>query len=534
MQVRDHNTPFVPSEAHLSSRALWERVAHRLQAHVRFACGLVPALAAAPLRARRAVAYQGEGFRIERFALETLPDYYLTGSLFIPDKPAGRRAPAMLQPHGHFEQGRLNAPDILRAVALAQAGAWVLMYDMVGYNDHFQLAHRLEEPVSWHRWGFSLAGLQTWNSLCAFEWLARQPEVDAKRIGCSGISGGGTQTFLLAAVEPRLACAAPVKMVSSTMQGGCLCENPPLLRLFAGNPEIAALCAPRPMLLISDSGDWTADNPERVAPFLRQVYQLYGAAERFQHVHLSEGHQFGKEARAAYYRWAAEVLQLNSVPRDPTLEPEALLPALRVWGEALPRPQGVPEGDALFERYCALAQAGLQRWQRSRRFRQEAEQALLSMLGLLELPSVIKPLASKRDEKVKMVGIVKTAESTQAELRQRARPGEQIRVFRLQIAPFPERPSAFFLTYNLHPLAAAARQLLAELQALQARGVALRLVAEGEGATIAAIVAALLGIPCQLESPKDIDLPGWNRIGGLQTLRKLLPRASSYSSQKRR
>jgi len=526
MQVRDHNTPFPPLEARLTSRALWESSAHLLRAHVRFACGLLPALAPVPLRARRAVAYQGKGFRIERFALETLPDYYLTGSLFIPDKPAGRRAPAMLQPHGHFEQGRLNTPDILRAVALAQVGAWVLMYDMAGYNDHFQLAHRITEPMSWHRWGFSLAGLQTWNSLCAFEWLARQPEVDAKRIGCSGISGGGTQTFLLAAVEPRVACAAPVKMVSSTMQGGCLCENPPLLRLFAGNPEIAALCAPRPMLLISDSGDWTADNPERVAPFLRRVYQLYGAGERFQHVHLSEGHQFGEEARAAYYRWAAEVLQLNGVPRDPALEPEALLPALRVWSEAMPRPQGVPEGDALFERYRDLAQRGLQRWRRSRRFRQEAEQALLSMLGLLGLPSVaVLSSESKRDKKVKIVGIVATDEPTQAQLRQRVRPGEPIRVFRLQIAPLPERPPAFFLTYNLHPLAVAARQLMAELQVLQAQGVSIRLVAEGEVAAIAAIVAALLGIPCQLESPQEVELPGWDRIGGFETLHKLLPRA---------
>jgi hypothetical protein len=525
MQVRDQNTPFPPSMARLANRALWEPFAERLRTHVRFACGLVPPLAPAPLRAQRVVAYRGEGFRIERFALETLPDYYLTGSLFIPDKPAGRRAPAMLQPHGHFEQGRLNAPDILRAVALAQAGAWVLMYDMVGYNDHFQLPHRVVEPVSWHRWGFSLAGLQTWNSLCAFEWLARQPEVDAKRIGCSGISGGGTQTFLLAAVEPRLACAVPVKMVSSTMQGGCLCENPPLLRLFAGNPEIAALCAPRPMLLISDSGDWTADNPERVAPFLHQVYQLYGAVERFQHVHLREGHQFGEAARAPYYRWAAEVLQLNSVPRDPALEPEALLSALRVWSEALPRPQGAPEGDAVFERYRTLAQAGLQRWRRSRRFRQEAQQALLSMLGLLDMPSVpVSFSESKRGKKVKLVGIVTTDKPTQAQRRQWVRPGESVRVFRLQIAPLPERPSAFFLTYNLHPLAEAARQLLTELQVLQAQGVSLRLVAEGECAAIAAMVAALLNIPCQLESPKEVDLPGWDRMGGFETLRKLLPR----------
>jgi hypothetical protein len=99
-----------------------------------------------------------------------------------------------------------------------------------------------------------------------------------------------------------------------------------------------------------------------------------------------------------------------------------------------------------------------------------------------------------------------------------------VRVFRLQIAPLPERPSAFFLTYNLNPLAEAARQLLTELQVLQAQGVSLRLVAEGECAAIAAMVAALLNIPCQLESPKEVDLPGWDRMGGFETLRKLLPR----------
>ncbi|GBC92680.1 hypothetical protein HRbin15_01156 [bacterium HR15] len=499
MQLRDPNTPCLPQEARVASRAAWETFAKRLRMHVRFACGLLPALPPAPLQARCVPAYQGEGFRIERFALETLPDYYLTGSLFLPEKPAGKRAPAMLQPHGHFEKGRLNAPDILRAVALAQAGAWVLMYDMVGYNDHFQLSHHGEEPAEWHRWGFSRAGLQTWNSLCAFEWLARQPQVDAKRIGCSGISGGGTQTFLLAAVEPRLACAAPVKMVSTTMQGGCICENPPLLRLFACNPEIAALGAPRPMLLISDSGDWTADNPERVAPFLRKVYQLYGAQERFQHAHLAEGHQFGEGARAIYYRWAAEVLKLNHLPRDPNIEIDALLPALRVWSDELPRPQSVPAGAGVFERYKAAAQAGLQRWRRSRRFRQEAHDALLSMLGLPE------PHASTR---LHAIG------------------GEQVLFISPKLAPMPEKRPPFYATYNLMPIAAAARDLLEQVQALQAAGSPVHLVADAAGAAVAGIVAALAQVPCQFEPPSEpVDLPGWERIGGFETLRTLLLRS---------
>jgi hypothetical protein len=450
----------------------------------------------------------------------------------------------MLQPHGHYEKGRLNAPDILRAVALAQAGAWVLMYDMVGYNDHLGLNHQGEEPAEWHHWGFSRAGLQTWNSLCVFEWLARQPQVDAKRIGCSGISGGGTQTFLLAAVEPRLACAAPVKMVSSTMQGGCICENPPLLRLFACNPEIVALCAPRPLLLISDSGDWTADNPEWVAPFLRKVYALYGVPERFQHVNLSEGHQFGKQAREAYYRWSAEVLQLPTVPRDPAVDPEELIPFLRVWGEQMPRPQAVPEGEALFERYRAAAQDGQHRWRRSRRFRSEALDALLSMLGLAETPAADAAtvpttisayngsnLLPQQVEKGSRWLVVVADEANRARLEQQARRGERVWFFPSMRAPLPPQRPTFFDTYNLMPTAVAARALLESLQVLRAQGARARLLADGSGAAIAGIVAALLNVPCQLEPANEVvDLPGWARIGGFETLCVLLPSRSKALS----
>jgi hypothetical protein len=321
---RTHDTPYPPREARVASRARWDAFARRLREHLRLSLGLTPSLPDPPLRALRAEAYRGDGYRIERFALETLPGFYLTGSLFVPDAPADTRAPAMLQPHGHFEQGRLNEADVLRAVALAQAGVYVLSYDMVGYNDQFQLPHWSAEPLEWRRWGFSRAGLQTWNSLCAFEWLRQQRAIDPQRIGCSGISGGGTQTFLLSALEPRLSCAAPVKMVSSVMQGGCICENAPLLRLLAGNPEIAGLTAPRPMLLISDAGDWTRDNPDVVAPYLKRVYGLFRAEEQFAHAHFSEGHQWGAEPRRAYYEWIARVWRLPRTPQDPDLRWESL------------------------------------------------------------------------------------------------------------------------------------------------------------------------------------------------------------------
>ncbi|MCS6924124.1 MAG: hypothetical protein NZM10_07100 [Fimbriimonadales bacterium] len=525
--IRTHDTPFPPQEGRIASRARWDAFARRLREHLRFALGLLPELPPAPLRVQRAEAYRGDGFRIERVALETLPDFYLTGSLFVPENPAGKRAPAMLQPHGHFERGRLNEADVLRAVALAQAGAYVLSYDMVGYNDLFQLAHQGVEPLAWRRWGFSRAGLQTWNSLCAFEWLVRQPEIDPQRIGCSGISGGGTQTFLLSALEPRLACAAPVKMVSSQMQGGCLCENAPLLRLFAGNPEIAALTAPRPMLLISDSGDWTRDNPEIVAPYLQRVYQLFAAAERFTHAHYDEGHQWGKAPRRAYYEWLRREWGLPRTPQDPALSWETLIPALRVWGETLPQPSDAPTGEAVFTQFQAQAQKSIARWQTRRGFERAAQNALLSMLGLERaedarsdpLPEAWRPLLAGRRRAGLAIAF------GEARTRQWQRAG-------YAVVNLPELPRAelrndyaYFATYNLTPDTARARALLGLLLHLKPRANRLQIVAQGEWAILSAIACALAQTPLDAQHPAEptpLDLPGYDRIGGWITLERLL------------
>ena len=307
---RTHDTPYPPREARVATRARWDAFARRLREHLRLSLGLTPSLPEPPLRALRTEAHRGDGYRIERFALETLPGFYLTGSLFVPDAPADARAPAMLQPHGHFEGGRLTEADVLRAVALAQAGVYVLSYDMVGYNDQFQLPHWGAEPLEWRRWGFSRAGLQTWNSLCAFEWLRQQREIDPQRIGCSGISGGGTQTFLLSAWEPRLSCAAPVKMVSSVMQGGCICENCSLLRVGTNNIELAALCAPRPQAM-TGANDWTVKIEKEGLPDLKKVYGLYDAADRVEAKYFPFPHNYNQPSREMMYNWFNKHLKLG-------------------------------------------------------------------------------------------------------------------------------------------------------------------------------------------------------------------------------
>ena len=119
---------------------------------------------------------------------------------------------------------------------------------MAGYNDTNQISHKgfgrsREEEL----YGIGVMGLQLWNSIRGVDFLESLPDVDSKRIGCTGASGGGTQTFMLTAVDDRIKVSAPVNMVSAHMQGGCNCENQSHLRLDINNIEIAALMLVTPV-----------------------------------------------------------------------------------------------------------------------------------------------------------------------------------------------------------------------------------------------------------------------------------------------
>ena len=150
---------------------------------------------------------------------------------------------------------------------------------MVGFNDTVQTPHSFrgwEEDL----WSFNPMGLQLWNSIRAVDYLQSLPGVEARRIAVTGASGGGTQTFLLAAVDDRVGYAAPVNMVSAYMQGGDPCEEAPGLRLDTFNVEIAAMMAPRPMLLVSSTRDWTRHTPVEEFPEIRRIYELYGGCRK--------------------------------------------------------------------------------------------------------------------------------------------------------------------------------------------------------------------------------------------------------------
>jgi dienelactone hydrolase len=303
----DTNTVYHP--AVYADLVQWQRRRDWLRDQVRLAAGLIPEPPRSPLNAKVFGKLVRDGYTIEKAWFESSPGVYVTGNLYRPRNTAGRR-PAVASPHGHWANGRLHHDEVgsipARCISLARAGAVVFAYDMAGYNDNARMFKHRDEALDtpeMQLWGIGHFQIQSLNSVRVLDFLQSLDDVDPARLGVTGASGGGTQTFVLSAVDDRVSVACPVNMISSTMQGGCICENAPVLRIDTNNMEIGALFAPKPMLMVSASGDWTKLTPQVEFPFIRSIYGLYGAADHVANVHVDAQHNYNLQSREAMYRF---------------------------------------------------------------------------------------------------------------------------------------------------------------------------------------------------------------------------------------
>jgi dienelactone hydrolase len=328
--ARDLNTPRTFPE--IESRAEWQKRAEEIREHVQFATGLYPLPEKTPLNARLFGRIERDGYSVEKVYFETYPGFFLAGNLYRPLGKGTGPFPAVLNPHGHWKEGRMANGELgsiaARCISFARQGMVAFSYDMVGYNDTIQVDHKFASDPANLLWNISLMGLQTWNSIRALDFLESLPDVNKKRLACTGESGGGTQTFILGAIDKRLAAQAPVVMVSHSMQGGCLCENAPGLRVDYSNMEIAAAPAPRPQILVAAIGDWTKKTMEVEGPSIEKIYKLFRAEDRFDYKIFNYEHNYNKDSREAVYaffgKWLLNEKNPENLKEKPyTKEPDA-------------------------------------------------------------------------------------------------------------------------------------------------------------------------------------------------------------------
>ena len=295
-----------------------------------------------------------DGYIVENIAIESFPGFYITGNLYRPLK-ADKKCPAILTPHGHWVDRRMS-PDVqIRSACFARMGAVVFAYDMVGYGDSKQVNHKI--PIA--------LLLQTFNSKRVLDYLVSRPDVDPERIGITGESGGGTQTIMITAIDSRIKVSVPVVMVSAYFFGGCTCESGmPVHRSKnhqTNNVEIAALCAPRPMLLISDGGDWTKNTPWIELPYIQKVYALYDAESKLDNAHFP-GERHGYEATKRYpvYNFFDHYLSLEAgrLPYKNTFDESFVTilsnEDLTVFNDQNPIPSSALKDDAAVIKYLNL------------------------------------------------------------------------------------------------------------------------------------------------------------------------------------
>jgi len=382
--------PFTPSK----TKEEWAKRADEVRRRILVANGLWPMPTKTPANAVVHGKVDRDGYTVERVFLESVPGHFVTGSLYRPQGKSGK-LPGVMFAHGHWANGRFHDqgeketrklisegaerfevggryPLQAICVQLARMGCVVFAYDMIGYADSTQVPFELAHGFAKQRpdfegpqnWGFfstqaelrqqSIMGLQTYNSIRALDWLTSLEDVDPARIGVTGASGGGTQTFILCAIDPRPAVAFPAVMVSTGMQGGCTCENCSLLRVGTGNIEFAALMAPRP-LGMSGANDWTKELDTKGFPELKQHYTMLGVPELVMAKVMTQfGHNYNYVSREVMYHWFNKHLKLGLT--EPILEEDyqpLTVGELTVWDDKHPKPPSGPDYERSLTRALA-------------------------------------------------------------------------------------------------------------------------------------------------------------------------------------
>jgi dienelactone hydrolase len=316
----------------VTNAAAWERRRLEYKQEYLYMLGLWPLPAKTPLQPKVTGRLEGEGYRVEMLHYQSRPFLYVTANLYRPAvAKAGEQLPAVLYVCGHSNRGRDGNKTAYQShgIWFARHGYVCLMVDTLQLGEIAGIHHGTyrEGRWWWHSRGYTPAGVECWNGVRGIDYLVSRPDVDAKRIAVTGISGGGAATFWIAAADERVSAAVPVSGMADlasyvpnrVINGHCDCMF--LYNAF-GWPwtRIAGLIAPRPLLFVNSDQDsiFPMDANERVINRLERLYSLFGAGDLVDSVVSVGDHAYRKDIRQASYCFINAHLK-----NDPRLVPDS-------------------------------------------------------------------------------------------------------------------------------------------------------------------------------------------------------------------
>ena len=263
-----------------------------------------------------------DGYTTQNICIELTPGQHLFGTIYSPllcqaecgvANPS-HHSPLIICPDGHWPM-RYRKDEQQRLGTLARMGAVCVDFDLYGWGES-------EQEVGAEAHHTSRA--HVYQAACGYillDWmLTHRKDIDHQRVGVMGGSGGGTHTVLLSLLDERVTASAPVVHLASHFDGGCPCESGKPVQLSAGGTceaELAAVMAPKPMLIVSDGGDWTSSVPTLEFPYLQRIYGFYGAQNQVRNVHLpNDRHDFNEHKRQAVYDFFIDVFGLDRTMLD--------------------------------------------------------------------------------------------------------------------------------------------------------------------------------------------------------------------------
>lgn len=318
----------------IQSLEQWQQRRPVLRRELLYMLGIDPLPARTPLESQITGVLQRPGCRIEKLVFQSMPGLYVTGNLYLPEG-LGEALPTTLYACGHSPHPLGAKQDYQdHGVWFAEHGYVCLVLDTLEFGEVAGIHHGIHDLNMWN-WlslGYTPSGVEVWNAIRALDYLETRREVDRTRIGMTGISGGGATTWFTAAVDERVAVAAPVcstytfgSQAAHWVAAGqcdCIYFHNTCLRDF---PIVAALIAPRPLLICSGRKDvdFPPDGYHEVFKRAERIYDLYAGAtadsDRIKEVDDDVGHEdaplLRRETRLWMDRWLKN--QSDSLAAEP-------------------------------------------------------------------------------------------------------------------------------------------------------------------------------------------------------------------------